>query len=65
MTWSYLHFENLPESELGAVSLGGDESALQAFLNRYGSSGWELVYCERTNGSYELIFKSERRLFGG
>lgn len=65
MTWNYLHFENLPETELGTTPVADDESALQAFLNRYGASGWELVYCERANGSYELIFKSERRLLGG
>ena len=65
MTWNYLHFELLPESEVGAAALADDESALQSFLNRYGTNGWELVYCERKNGSYELIFKSERRLLGG
>jgi hypothetical protein len=65
MTWNYLHFEHLPKSELGPAPLADDESALQAFLNRYGSTGWELVYCERKNGSYELILKSERRLLGG
>lgn len=65
MNWNYLHFENLPASELGPAALADDESALQSFLNRYGASGWELVYCERNNGSYELIFKSERHLLGG
>jgi hypothetical protein len=65
MAWNYLHFEQIAESELGPGPISDEESALQAFLNRWGASGWELVYCERNGGSYELIFKSERRLLMG
>jgi hypothetical protein len=65
MAWNYLHFENIAESEIGSAPGLDDESALQAFLNRWGASGWELVYCERNGRTYELIFKSERHLLAG
>lgn len=65
MAWNYLHF-NMNESELEPSSAQIDgESALQTFLNRYGAIGWELVFCDRANDSYELIFRSERTLLGG
>jgi hypothetical protein len=59
MAWNYLHIRNIGERELGQASVTNGESPLQAFLNRQGASGWELVFCQRVGETYELIFKSE------
>jgi hypothetical protein len=62
MAWEYLHFKDISESEMkrqmGNPSDG--KTPLQAFLDMYGASNWELIYVGQPSGSsYELIFKQK------
>lgn len=62
MPWEYLHFKNISEPTMKSEANPEDgETALQAFLNMYGDSNWELVHVGRpTSSSYDLIFKQHR-----
>jgi hypothetical protein len=59
MAWEYLHFKDKTESAMRREAPpNDDETPLQAFLNVYGRSNYELVYVGRpSTTSYELIFK--------
>lgn len=63
MAWNYLHFENLRVTEIreqAGVPKDPDETPLQAFLDMYGDSNWELIYVAHEGSRYELIFKQPK-----
>lgn len=61
MAWEYMHFKNVTEARMKEEAHPTPaQTPLEAFLNMYGNSNWELIYVARSGSSYELIFKSKK-----